>query len=51
LFAPQGQVSDHLPIGYLIVVDDQAYHCCIISKLNDGVGVVQSCVNREYRRD
>jgi hypothetical protein len=35
---PQGQVSDLLPIGCLIVV--QAYHCCVVSKLNDGVGVV-----------
>ena len=34
------QVYDLLPIGCLIVVSDQAYHCCVISKLNDGVGVV-----------
>ena len=24
----------------LIIVGDQAYHCCVVSKLNDGVGVV-----------
>jgi hypothetical protein len=24
----------------LIVVGDQAYHCCVVSKLNDGVGVM-----------
>ena len=29
-----------LPIGCLIVVGDQAYHRCVVSKLNDGVGVV-----------
>ena len=34
------QDSDLLPIGCLIVVGDQAYHCCVIGKLNDGVGVV-----------
>jgi hypothetical protein len=38
---PHSQVSDFLPIGCLIVVGDQAYHCCIISKLNDGVGVAK----------
>jgi hypothetical protein len=34
------QVSDVLRIGCYIVVGDQAYHCCVVSKLNDGVGVV-----------
>ena len=29
-----------LPIGCLVVVGGQAYHCCVIGKLNDGVGVV-----------
>ena len=29
-----------LLIGRLIIVSEQAYHCCVISKLNDGVGVV-----------
>jgi hypothetical protein len=37
ILAPHFQVSDLLPIGCLIVVGDQAY-CCVISKLNDGVG-------------
>ena len=37
--APHCQVSD-LSIGCLIVVSDQAYHCCVVSKLNDGVGGV-----------
>jgi hypothetical protein len=34
------QVSDLLPIGCLIAVGDQAYHCCVVRKLNDGVGVM-----------
>ena len=38
VLAPHCQVSD-LPIGCLIVVSDQAYHICIVSKLNDDVGV------------
>ena len=40
VLAPHCQVSDFLPIGGLIVVGDQAYHCCVISKLNDGIGVM-----------
>jgi hypothetical protein len=31
---------DLLPICCLIVVGDQAYHCCVVCKRNDGVGVV-----------
>ena len=34
VLAPHGQVSDLLPIGC-----DQAYHCCVIGKCNDGVVV------------
>ena len=37
---PHGQVSDLLPISCLVVVGDQAYHCCAIGKCNDGVGVM-----------
>ena len=37
VLAPHCQVTDVLPIGCLIIVGDQAYHCCVISKLNDGV--------------
>ena len=37
--APHCQFSDLHPIGGLIVVSDQAYHCCVVSKCN-GVGVV-----------
>ena len=40
VLAPHGQVFGLLPIGRLIVVGDQAYHCCVASKLNNGVGVV-----------
>ena len=40
ILAPSGQVSDLLPIGCLVVVGDQAYRCCVIGKLNYGVGVV-----------
>ena len=40
VLAPHGQVSDFLPIGCLVIVGYHAYHCCVISKLNDGVGVV-----------
>ena len=40
VLAPHCQFSDLLPIGCLIVVSGQAYHCCVVSKLNDGVGVV-----------
>ena len=40
VLAPHYQVSDLLPVGCLIVVGDQAYHRCVVNKLNDGVGVV-----------
>ena len=36
VLAPPGQVSDLLPIDCLIVVGDQAYNCCLVSKLNGG---------------
>jgi hypothetical protein len=39
VLAPHGQVSD-LPIGCLVVVGDQAYHCCVVGILNDSVGGV-----------
>ena len=42
--APHDQVSDLLPIGCLVSVSDQAYRCCVIGKLNDGVGVVPGLV-------
>ena len=40
VLAPHCQFSDLIPIVRLTVVCDQAYHCCVVSKLNDGVGVV-----------
>ena len=40
VLAPHCQVSDRLPIGWLIVVGDQAYYRCVIGKLNDGAGVM-----------
>jgi hypothetical protein len=40
ILGPHGQVSDLLHIGCLVVIGDQAYHCCVIGKHNDGVGVV-----------
>ena len=40
VLAPHGQVSDLLLIGCLVVAGEQAYHSCVIGKLNDGVGVV-----------
>ena len=40
VLAPHGQVSDLLFTGCLVVVGDQAYHCCVICKLKDGVGVM-----------
>jgi hypothetical protein len=43
VLTPQYQVSDLLPIGWLIVVSDQAKHYRLVSKLNNGVG-------GEYRR-
>ena len=43
VLATHCQVSDFLPIGCLVVVGDQAYHCCVIIKLNDGVGVLPGC--------
>ena len=52
VLAPHCHFSDLLPVGCLIVVDEQAYHRRVVSKLN-GVGVVcvhTVVVNREYRR-
>ena len=42
-------VSDLLPIGCLVVVGDQAYHCCVIGKFNGGVGVVPGCAVMSVR--
>ena len=34
VLAPHCQVSDLLPVGILIVVDDQAYHRCVVGKVS-----------------
>ena len=40
VLAQHNQVSDLLPKCCLVVFGDQAYHCCVIGKLNDGFGDV-----------
>ena len=51
VLAPHCQISDLLPICCLIIVGEQAYHCCVVSKLNDDVGVMFGhAVMGEYRR-
>ncbi len=40
---PFSQGTHLLSVGRLIVVDDQAYHRCVIGKLDDDVGAVCSC--------
>ena len=40
VLVPHCKVTDLLPIGCHIV-SDQAYHRCVVSKLNDSVGVVR----------
>ena len=40
VLAPHSQVSDLLPMGCLVSVSNQANHCCVICKHNDGVGVM-----------
>ena len=51
ILAPPCQVSDILPIGCHIIVGDQAYHSCVVGKVNyESCLAMQSWVNREYRR-
>ena len=33
--APLHQGPHLLPVDCLVVVDNQAYHCCVVSKLDD----------------
>ena len=33
--APLRQDSYLLPVGWLIVVNNQAYHCCVVRELDD----------------
>ncbi len=43
LLTPFCQGTHLLSVGRLIVVGDQAYHRCIISKFDDDIGAVCSC--------
>ena len=45
----EGEVVVLLPVGCLITICDQTYHRCVVSKLNDCVGVVRghSVVNEQ----
>ena len=47
--APHCQVTDILPLGCLIIVVDQAYHRCVISKLDDDV-LLSHAFMGEYRK-
>ena len=38
--APPRQSAYLLPVGCLVIVGNQAYYCCVVSKLDDGVGTV-----------
>ncbi len=43
LLTPFSQGAHLLSVGRLIVVGDQAYHRCVISKFDDDVGAVCCC--------
>ncbi len=43
LLAPFSQGTHLLSVGRLIVVGDQAYHCCVVGKFDDVVGAVCGC--------
>ncbi len=43
LLTPLSQGTHLLSVGHLIVVSDQAYHHCVISKFDDDIGAVCSC--------
>ncbi len=43
LLAPFSLGTHLLSVGRLIVVGDQAYHSCIVSKFDDDVGAVYCC--------
>ncbi len=40
---PFSQGTHLLSVGRLIVVSDQAYHHCVVSKFDDDIGAVCSC--------
>ncbi len=39
VLTPAGQALYLFQIGFFIVICDQAHHSCVVSKLNDGVGI------------
>ncbi len=43
LLTPFSQGTHLLSVGCLIVVGDQAYHCCVVSKFDDDVGALCGC--------
>ncbi len=43
LLTPFSQGTHLLSVDRLIVVGDQAYHRCVISKFDDDIGAVCSC--------
>ncbi len=43
LLTPFSQGTHLLSVGHLIVVIDQAYHCCAIGKFDDDVRAVCGC--------
>ncbi len=43
LLTPFTQGTHLLSVGRLIIVCDQAYHCCVVSKFDDDVGAVCGC--------
>ncbi len=43
LLTPFSQGTHLLSVGHLIVVGDQAYHRCVISKFDDDIGAVCCC--------
>ncbi len=43
LLTPFSQGTHLLSVGRLIVVGDQAYHCCVIRKFDDDIGAVCCC--------
>ena len=49
VLAPHCQVSDLHLVDCLIAIGDQAYHCRVVSELDDGVGGVRGHAV-EYRR-
>lgn len=52
VLAPRSQAIHLLPVGRLIVVLDEANHCGVVRKLDDGVGaILRSAVVSDFRCD